>query len=440
MRGTLSPYRRCLESLEPIGLYGKVRKMVGLIIESNGPGVGVGGLCEVYPAGDGEPAVAEVVGFRGESTLMMPLSHTCDIGPGSKVVALEERATLKVGPSLLGRVLGGLGEPIDGRGAIEGVEGRALYSPPLNPLERSLIREALDTGVRAINGLLTCGKGQRFGIFAGSGVGKSMLMGMIARQTEAPVNVIALIGERGREVREFIEKDLGEEGLRRSVVVTATSDEPALVRMRGAFLATAVAEYFRSRGEDVVLMLDSITRFAMAAREVGLAAGEPPTARGYTPSVFGLLPRLLERAGKDSGGGSITALYTVLVEGDDMNEPIADAVKAILDGHIVLSRELAARNHYPAIDVLQSKSRVMIDVVSPEHLAWAGELIGILADYRQAEDLINIGAYVRGTNARIDRAISKYEAINGYLRQDFREGASLAESVSALEALIKGET
>jgi flagellum-specific ATP synthase len=341
-----------------------------------------------------------------------------------------------VGPALLGRVIDGLGVPIDDKGPVVVEEDYPIYAQPLNPMKRIPIRKPLDLGIRSINGLLTCGEGQRVGIMAGSGVGKSTLLGMIARYTEADISVIALIGERGRELRDFIEKDLQAEGLKKSVVVVATSDQPPLVRMRGAYIATAIAEYFQSQGKKVLLMMDSATRFAMAMREVGLAIGEPPTTRGYTPSVFAALPRLLERTGNFSSG-SITGLYTVLVEGDDFNEPVTDAMRGILDGHILLSRDLAARNQYPPVDVLSSNSRVMSDVTEEEQRTLAGKFKELMATYKQAEDLINIGAYKPGSNPKIDQALSRIEQMNAYLKQDIREKVSMEEAVEGLRTVLK---
>jgi flagellum-specific ATP synthase len=380
--------------------------------------------------------MAEVLGFRENTVLMMPLEDIRSIGPGSRVVARQQKASVSVGPQLLGRIIDGLGNPIDGLGPLNTDHSMPIYATPINPLLRQRIRRPLDMGVRSINGLLSVGCGQRMGIFAGSGVGKSVLMGMVARRSSADVNVIALIGERGRELNDFIEKELGEEGLRKSVVVVATSDHLPLVRVRGAFVATAVAEFFRDQGKHVNLMMDSLTRFAMAQREIGLALGEPPTTKGYTPSVFTLLPKLLERAGTSDHNGTITGLYTVLVEGDDMNEPIADAARSILDGHIVLSRELADQNHYPAIDVLRSISRVMEDIASLQHKHIAGRLKELLATYRKAEDLINIGAYVAGSNPKIDRAIAKIDQINSYLRQGVEENVDFESSLQQLEQIM----
>lgn len=418
---------------------GQVVGMSGLIIEGSGPPSSVGDVCQIINEKTSTGIIAEVVGFRSQRILLMPLGDRLGIAPGSQIISRGQQATTGVGPRLLGRVIDGLGHPIDSRGPLEYHEEIPLYREPLNPFARARIREPLDLGIRSINALLTCGKGQRLGIMAGSGVGKSVLLGMMARYTLADVNVIALIGERGREVREFIERDLGPEGLARSVVVVATSDQPPLVRMRGAFLATAIAEFFREKNRDVLLMMDSLTRFAMAQREVGLAVGEPPTTKGYTPSVFALLPKLLERAGRSQSDGSITGLYTVLVEGDDVTEPIADAARSILDGHIVLSRQLADRNIYPAIDVLASKSRVMIDVVSREQMQAAGKFLSLLATYREAEDLINIGAYAQGSNPRIDRAIMLHDRMSAFLRQQIDEQVSFAESHRELEALMQDE-
>jgi len=413
--------------------------VVGIIVESNGPPCGVGELCEIYPDSGHttQPVLAEVIAFRDNRTLLMPFGPVSDIKPGSEVVTTGSSLRVHVGEELLGRVLDGLGRPLDGKGPIRAERKAATSSEPPHPLARNRITEPLSLGIRAIDGLLTVGKGQRVGIFAGSGVGKSTLLGMISRNTAADVNVIGLIGERGREVREFIEKDLGAEGLARSVVVVATSDQIPIIRLRGAQVATTIAEYFRDKGLDVLLMMDSVTRIAWAQREIGLASGEPPTTRGYTPSVFAFLPRLLERSGCSSRG-SITGLYTVLVEADDMNEPIADTVRGILDGHIVLSRELAARNHYPAIDVLASVSRLMNDVTTPEHRSLAGRLRDVLATYRASEDLINIGAYSAGSNPKIDLAISKIDAINGFLKQRVDERVSFEATVNALRELFVG--
>ncbi len=430
----LSPYVKTVERLHPVQWHGRVTRITGLLIETNGPYVPLGGLCEIHPAGGG-PLLAEAVGFRDRKILLMPYGESTGIGPGDRVTRRSAAATISLGPQLLGRVLDGFARAVDDGPPLAPGRTYPLHAPPPDALSRRRISEPLDLGVRAINGLLTCGKGQRVGILAGSGVGKSVLLGMIARYARADVNVIALIGERGREVREFIEKDLGPHGLQRSVVVVATSDQSPLLRIRAAYAATALAEYFRDQGKDVNLMMDSITRFAMALREVGLSVGEPPTTKGYTPSVFAVLPKLLERAGTGGGKGSVTGLYTVLVEGDDMNEPIADATRAILDGHIVLCRDLAARGHYPAIDVLRSKSRVMIDIVSQQHRRHAERFVKCLATYRSAEDLINIGAYAPGSNPEIDDAIENFAPMNAYLQQAIGEQVSLDESVADLGAV-----
>lgn len=432
----LDKYRVCLETLHPIQVQGKVTQVVGLVVEAAGPACRLGAVCDIFTREGGRPLAAEALGFRERRVLLMPLEDIRGIGPGCRVVARQQRATVRVGPDLLGRVIDGLGVPMDGRGPVAASAEYPLYAPAVNPMRRRRIHEPLDLGIRAVNGLLTVGCGQRIGVFAGSGVGKSVLLGMIARTTAADVNVIALIGERGREVNDFLEKDLGPEGLRRSVVVVATSDRLPLIRTRGAFLATTIAEYFRDQGCRVNLMMDSVTRFAMAQREIGLAVGEPPTTKGYTPSTFTLLPKLLERAGTGNGPGSITGLYTVLVEGDDTNEPIADAARSILDGHIVLTRDLAMQNHYPAIDVLGSISRLMDDIVDPAQRQLARRLKETLATFRKAEDLINIGAYVAGSNPKIDTAIKMIDRINAYLKQDVGETVSFAESVAQLNALF----
>ncbi len=391
----------------------------------------VGETCEISYKRNAEPVLAEVVGFRDSKVLIMPLGELEGIGAGSDVVAHGAPLEIGVTDHLLGRVLNGLGRPIDGKGTIVADNRAVITAAPPPPLSRRRVTEPLSLGIRAIDGMLTCGKGQRAGIFAGSGVGKSTILGMIARNTAADVNVIALVGERGKEVRDFIERDLGEEGLRRSVVVVSTSDQPALVRIKAAFVAMTIAEFFRDQGLDVMFMMDSVTRFAMAQREVGLAIGEPTTTRGYTPSVFALLPKLLERAGT-SERGTITGLFSVLVDGDDMNEPVADAVRSILDGHIVLSRQLASANHYPAIDVLQSVSRVMPDVTDSNQYSAASAIRDILATYREAEDLINIGAYVPGSNARVDHALSKIEAVRHFLKQGIYETSSFENTVAQL--------
>jgi len=425
---------RRLAEISPARVSGRVTDVIGLTIEATGPCAPVGSLCEVIGREAGAPVAAEVVGFKTDRLLLMPLGEVRGIGPGNRVVLVRERPTVRVGSGLLSRVVDGLGNPIDGRPAAVGEVEYPLYGVQINPLDRRRIREPLDLGIRALNALLTCGRGQRLGIFAGSGVGKSALLGMIARYTRADVNVIALVGERGREVREFIERDLGE-GIVHSVVVAATSDQPPLVRLRGAFLAASIAEYFRDQGRDVLLMMDSLTRFAMAQREVGLSIGEPPSSRGYTPSVFAVLPRLIERAGQGRQG-SITGLYTVLVEGDDFNEPIADTARALLDGHVILSRQLAAHGQYPAIDVLPSVSRAMIDVVPPEQVELANRVRSWLATYRDAEDLINIGAYVAGKNPSIDEAVAKMPPIAQFLRQALAEPCDLETARQELQSLV----
>jgi len=421
---------------EPLILEGRVVKVIGLVIESEGPAASVGDLCHIFPS-DGNKAIeAEVVGFHQGHIQLMPLGPVQGLTSGCRVVPLGTTASVQVGPEILGRVLNGLGYPIDNLGPVQTGIFYPIYSQPCNPLERASITEPVDVGIRAINALLTIAKGQRVGIFSGAGVGKSTLLSMIARHTQADVNVIALIGERGREVREFIDKGLGPEGMKRSVVVAATSDQPALVRIRGAFVATAVAEYFRDQGADVILMMDSATRFAHASREVGLSIGEPPTTRGYTPSVFSQLPLLLERAGIWQDKGSITALYTVLVEGDDINEPLADAIMSILDGHIILKRDLAARNLYPAIDPLVSISRLMIDVVEQNHLNLARRFTDVLATYVRSEDMINIGAYIQGSNPEIDYSIQLKPRFDAFMKQTPEEGVSFAEAFDELKKVF----
>ena len=429
-------YLNVISSMELMKIGGKITQIVGLVIESQGPSVNLGDLCYICPRNEGENIPAEVVGFRKNRVLLMPIGEMQGIGPGCEVVSAHQTLKVNVGKHLLGRILDGLGNPIDGKGPLISDEEYPLHEVPPHPLSRMRIAEKLSVGVRAIDGLLTLGKGQRIGIMAGSGVGKSTLLGMIARNTSADINVIALVGERGREVREFIERDLGEEGLKRSVVVVATSDQPALVRIKGAMTATAISEYFREQGLDVVLMMDSVTRFAMAQREVGLTIGEPPATRGYTPSVFAMLPKLLERSGTGERG-SITGIYTVLVDGDDMNEPIADAVRSILDGHIVLSRSIAAQNHYPAIDILASVSRVMSEIAEKDHNAAAQKLRSLMAIYREAEDLINIGAYTTGNNVNIDQAIAKIDAIKTFLQQDVYESMTIDETISQLLVMLE---
>ena len=429
-------YYRIIKEIDPIKVYGKVSEVIGLLVEGYDPGSSIGRMCQIYPNGNTRPISAEVVGFRNGKVLLMPLESLEDVGPGCKIVSSGERAGVKVGHGFLGRVIDGLGNPIDDKGVLGSEDEYPIYVDPINPLKRGRIREPVDLGIRAINGLFSCGKGQRIGIFSGSGVGKSSLLGMIAKNTRADINVIGLVGERGREVREFIENNLGEEGLTRSVLIVATSDSHPLLRMRAAYVATSISEYFRDQGMDVLLMIDSLTRFAMAQREIGLFLGEPPTTKGYTPSVFSLMPKLLERAGNIENKGSITGLYTVLVEGDDFNEPVADMSRAILDGHITLSRDLAAKNHYPAIDVLNSISRVMVDLVDEEHRKKANDLLNIVATYRKSEDLINIDAYVKGSNPEIDYAIKMINKVNRFLKQDIKERIDFKETKEELLALF----
>jgi flagellum-specific ATP synthase len=433
----LKKYRHLLDQINPIRVHGKVSEIIGLVVEGHGPAASIGEMCDIFPDNVNKPIHAEVVGFKSGKVLLMPLQSMQGLGPGCKIISNGRKASVGVGENLLGRVIDGLGNPIDNKGPVDCKEDYPIYADPINPLKRGRIVEPVDLGVRSVNGVLCCGKGQRMGIFAGSGVGKSVLLGMIARNTNADVNVIGLIGERGREVREFIEKNLGEEGLARSVVVVAGSDMHPLIRLRAAYVATAISEYFRDQDKDVLLMVDSLTRFAMAQREVGLSVGEPPAAKGYTPSVFSLLPKLLERSGNVEDRGSITGLYTILVEGDDFNEPISDAARSILDGHISLTRDLANKNHYPAVDILQSISRVMIDIVDEEHRQMAARIVNILATYKKAEDLINIGAYVGGSNREIDYAISMIDPINRFLRQDIHEKVTFGETKNQMQAIFK---
>lgn len=431
----MTKYLTTVSRLDTVRVNGRVAQVIGVLVEAHGPACGVGEVCEIDCGRNNGKILAEVVGFRETRTLLMPFGTVSDIRPGCQVAATGAKLRVPVGRALLGRVLDGLGKPLDGKGPIAfKAEVDASAEPP-HPLSRRRIADGLSLGVRAIDGLTTVGKGQRIGIFAGSGVGKSTLLGMMARNTSADVNVIALIGERGREVRDFLEKDLGEEGLARSVVIVATSDQVPVVRLRGAQVATAIAEYFRDQGLDVLLMMDSVTRIAWAQREIGLASGEPPTTRGYTPSVFAVLPQLLERSGT-SERGSITGLYTVLVEGDDMNEPVADTVRGILDGHIVLSRDLAARNHYPAIDVLSSVSRLMSEITAPTHRKGAGRMREVLATYKASEDLINIGAYAHGSNPNIDFALTKIDEVNAFLCQGVDEGSNLEGASAAIQEMF----
>lgn len=414
---------------------GRVTKVIGLVIESNGPHASIGEVCIVKSKDDVELSLCEVVGFRDNKVLSMVLGEANNISPGCEIVSTGRPLTARVGEALLGRVIDGLGNPLDGKGPIMATEERSIYNAPPNPLERKRITKPIATGIRSIDSLRTLGKGQRVGIFAGSGVGKSVTMGMIARNTSADVNVICLVGERGREVGEFIERELGPEGLKRSVVIVATSDKSALIRIKSVFIATTIAEYFRDKGQDVMLMMDSITRLAMSQREVGLAIGEPPTTKGYTPSVFAMLPKVLERAGT-AAKGSITGLYTVLVEGDDMNDPVADTVRSILDGHIVLSRRLAAGGHYPAVDVLGSVSRVMTSVTTDEHRALVQKFLDTMATYAEAEDLINIGAYAKGSNPKIDESIKRIESYRKFLKQQENDHCTFEDSLSRLSTVV----
>ena len=421
----------------PARVSARVRQVIGLVIEAGGMSVPVGAFCRIHTAA--EVVDAQVVGFRRGGTLLMPYGRLEGVSPGDEVECASLRQTVPVGEQLLGRIIGGRGEPLDGKGPLFATEEYPLYEAAPDPLTRTRITRPMPVGIRSIDALLTIGAGQRVGIFSGSGVGKSVMLGMIARNTSAEVNVVALIGERGREVREFLERDLGPEGLRRSVVIVATSDRPALLRVRAASVACAVAEYFRDAGRDVVLMMDSITRVAFAQREIGLSVGEPPTTRGYPPSVFAMLPRLLERSGT-SDKGSITGLFAVLVEADDLGEPIGDAVRGILDGHIVLSREMGNRGHYPAVDPLASISRVMPEVITPEHRAAAMRASASMATYRQAEDLISIGAYVDGSNPEIDAAKSLKGPLDEFLRQDMFAKSSFEEACEGLQMLFPEPT
>jgi flagellum-specific ATP synthase len=425
-----------LTRFEPIEFSGVVHQLIGLTVECIGPMSLVGDLCRIFSQDGVHSVEAEVVGFNDNRIYLMPYGKLDGIGPGSKVVALDKKLDVRVGDGLMGRILDGLGRPMDGLGPVACSEVYASDNVPPNPLSRKRIDTPLELGVRALDGLLTCGIGQRLGVFAGSGVGKSTLMGMIARNAQVDVNVIVLVGERGREVREFIEKDLKEEGLHKSVVVVATSDQPAIIRQKCAMVGTSIAEYFRDQGKNVLLLMDSLTRFAMAQREIGMSIGEPPVSRGYTPSVFQVLPRLLERSGNNSTG-SITGIYTVLVEGDDQNEPIADTVRGILDGHVVLSRKLAHQNHYPAIDVLSSVSRVMPDIVSKEQLKLAGRVKRNMSVYKEAEDLIQVGAYKKGSVADIDESIFFHPRISDFLRQEIEEQSDYRQTLDAMRLLLE---
>ncbi|MCF8088452.1 MAG: FliI/YscN family ATPase [Desulfotignum sp.] len=425
-------YHKALASCPMVRLTGSILKVTGLVAEANGPRLSVGSICDIEDNQGGHIA-AEVIGFNEKNIILMPFGEMGGVRPGSRTLAVSDTPDVPVGDAFLGRVVDGMGRPIDDKHALVAKTTYPVYGNVLNPMKRKVVHEVMDVGVSAINAMVTVGKGQRMAIMAGSGVGKSVLMGMIARNTAADVIVIGMIGERGREVREFIERSLGEEGLKKSVVVVATSDAPPLVRIRGAYTATALAEYFRDQGKDVLLIMDSITRFAMSMREVGLAVGEPPSAKGYTPSVFGRIPKLLERAGILEQGGSITGIYTVLVEGDDMNEPVADTVRSITDGHIVLSRTIAQKGHYPAVDIPASISRVMNDIVSLEHAQAARRLLRVLTAYREAEDLIRIGAYVDGSDPEIDFAKKVIKNVNAFLQQGIHEKVSFEKSLKQLK-------
>ena len=424
-----------IQQIDPIKRLGKVVKVVGLVIESLGPAVSIGRLCNIENREDGSKVLAEVVGFRDDRILLMPFGPMGGISPGAIVTSTQQQLRVPVGEELIGRILGGLGDPIDSKGPVLTRVTRSVEGKIIPVLQRERITKPVRTGIRAIDSIAPLGSGQRMGIFAGSGVGKSVMLGMIARGSSADVNVIALVGERGREVRDFIERDLGPEGLSRSVVIAVSSDQPALVRIKGAMVANTIAEYFRDQGKTVMLLMDSVTRVAMAQREIGLAVGEPPTTKGYTPSVFAMLPMLLERAG-NTAKGSITGMYTVLVEGDDFNEPISDAVRSILDGHVTLSRKLASQNQYPAVDILDSISRLAPEISTEEELELAGELRSLTAAYREAEDLINIGAYVKGSNELIDRAVDRRRPINEFLRQKIKERAVHEKSMGQLAEIL----
>jgi len=430
-------YMQAVEDCGTLSLEGRITKVVGLIAEGQGLGMSIGSLC-LIEADDGARIRGEVVGFKDENVLLMPYGDTRGIRPGSRIAFLDKSPRVAVGDGLLGRVVDGMGGPLDGKGTIAADRYYPLYGKPINPMHRKPIRERMDVGIAAINALVPLGRGQRIAIMAGSGVGKSILMGMMTRHTAADVTVIGLIGERGREVKEFVQQNLGAQGMKKAVVVAATSDSPPLVRMRGAYLASTVAEYFRDQGKHVLLIIDSITRFAMSSRDVGLAAGEPPTSRGYTPSFFAKIPVLLERAGSIEDSGSITGIYTVLVEGDDLNDPVGDTVRSIVDGHIVLSRKLANRGHYPAIDVLESVSRVTRDVISPEHQALREKTIEMIAAYRDAEDMIAIGAYVNGSDPKIDAAKKRMPKIERFLRQDMMQQVAYETALKQLKEAYQG--
>ena len=435
----LNTHANYLKQIDPIIMYGQVTNVFGLIIEGISPGVQIGAKCEIHPACGSDKIKAEVIGFRENKILMMPLEKPFGITPGSRIKIQNNQDYIGVSNQMLGRVLDGLGKPIDDHNTpIDYETISPIYKSSINPLDRKRINMPLDVGIKAINGLITLGRGQKIGIFAGSGIGKSMLLGMITRHTTADINIIALIGERGREVREFIEKDLSKDALKRSVIVAVTSDNSPLLKLKGAFVATTIAEFFRDQGKNVLLVMDSLTRCAMAQREIGLAIGEPPTSKGYTPSVIDMLSRLLERTGTSNSEGSITGLYTVLIESDDMNDPVADTARSILDGHIVLSRELADKNFYPAIDVLTSVSRIMPDVVGNEHMKYAKKINETIAMYRKIEDMVNIGAYKKGTDPNIENTLKLIEKINLFLSQDFNEKATIDETILQMKQIFNG--
>jgi flagellum-specific ATP synthase len=430
----LTPYIEAVSNLDPYKVYGRILEVTGILIKATGLDVSIGEACKIFT--DNEQSInAEVVGFRDGRVLLMALGELSGIRPGSRVLSLGRQASLKISSSIIGRILDDQGNPIDDLGPLTGKDFSIMSIAP-SPLKKKRIAEPIDLGVRAINGLLTCGKGQRIGILSGTGVGKSVLFGMMAKYTKADINVIGLIGERGREVREFIERDLGPEGLKRSVVVVSTSEQPSVSKIRSAFTATAIAEYFRAKGKDVLLFIDSLTRVAMAQREIGLAVGEPPTSKGYTPSVFALLPKLLERAGTSETNGSITGIYTILVEGDDLSDPVADSAMAILDGHIVLSRDLAMENHYPAIDILRSISRVRPDIIEAGHKQLSDHFIETLAVYKRFEDMINLGAYKAGTNAKVDYSLQMIDKLNAYLIQSMNVKSEYLDSVKELASIF----
>lgn len=426
---------RQIQHADTIGHTGKIENIVGMSIEASGGRAAIGDICRIYSGESGGQIPAEVVGFKDNRILLMPYANMSGISAGNFVRNTGKQLTFKVGPFLKGRIINALGQPIDDLGPFEGGVSHCMDSSYINPLSRPPIRERMEFGVKALDGLLTIGKGQRIGIFAGSGVGKSTLLGMIAKNVKADINVIALVGERGREVLEFVQKDLGEEGMRRSILVVATSDQPAMLRMKCPSVATGIAEYFRDQGYDVLLMMDSLTRFAMAQREIGLAIGEPPVARGYTPSIYAELPKLLERSGNFKKG-SITGIYTVLVEGDDTNETISDTVRGILDGHVVLSRGLAAANHYPAIDIGASVSRLMVELVPQEHRQLASRLRDIMSTYEKNADLVSIGAYKAGSNPKLDFALTKMDAINRFLKQEIHEAHTYEKSVAMMREIL----